>query len=90
MRPVLSIRQLENELGTTFSVAKRYVEKLVQAGILKELTGFARNRIYRAEEIYKALAQTGEWLISFCSCEERNLTTEESSQIRQPADPKIG
>ncbi len=60
MRPVLSIRQLENELGTTFSVAKRYVEKLVQAGILKELTGFARNRIYRAEEIYKALTQTGE------------------------------
>jgi Fic family protein len=60
MRPVLSIRQLENELGTTFPVAKRYVEKLAQAGILKELTGFARNRIFRAEEIYKALAQIGE------------------------------
>jgi len=49
-----------NCLIITFSVAKRYVEKLVQAGILKELTGFARNRIYRAEEIYKALTQTGE------------------------------
>jgi cell filamentation protein, protein adenylyltransferase len=57
MRPVLSIRQLEAELGVTYPVAKRYIEKLIQAGILKELTGHARNRIFRAEEIYKTLAE---------------------------------
>lgn len=60
MRPVLSIRQLEGELHITFTAAKRYVEKLVQAGILKEVTGRARNRIFRADEIYKALEGTGE------------------------------
>jgi Fic family protein len=60
MRPVLSIRQLETELGVTFPVAKRYVEKLIQAGILQEVTGQARNRIFRAEEIYRALAGTDE------------------------------
>jgi Fic family protein len=56
MRPVLSIRQLETELGVTFAVARRYIQKLVQAGVLQEVTGNARNRIFRAEEIYKALA----------------------------------
>lgn len=60
MRPVLSIRQLESELGITFMAAKRYIEKLAQAGILKEVTGHARNRIFRAEEIYKALEATVE------------------------------
>jgi ribosomal protein S25 len=54
-RPVLTIRQLETELGVTFPVARRYIEKLAQAGILREITGHARNRIFRAEEIYKAL-----------------------------------
>ena len=56
MRPVLTIRQLETELGVTFPVARRYIEKLVRAGILQEVTGYARNRIYRANAIYKALA----------------------------------
>lgn len=60
MRPVLSIRQLETELGVTFPVAQRYIEKLVQAGVLQEVTGYARNRIFRAEEIYEALAGTNE------------------------------
>ena len=60
MRPALSIRQLESELGTTFAVAKRYMEKLVEAGLLREVTGHARNRIFRADEIFKALEETGE------------------------------
>jgi Fic family protein len=58
-RPVLTVRQLESELGTTYTGAKRYMEKLVEAGILKELTGYARNRIFRADEIYKAFEEIG-------------------------------
>jgi Fic family protein len=58
-RPVLTIRQLESELGTTYTGAKRYMEKLVEVGILKEVTGYARNRIFRADEIYKALEEIG-------------------------------
>jgi Fic family protein len=56
MRPVLSIRQLESELGVTFPVAKRYIDRLVHAGVLREVTGNARNRIFRAEEVYRVLA----------------------------------
>jgi Fic family protein len=58
-RPVLTVRQLESELDTTYTGAKRYMEKLVEAGILKELTGYARNRIFRADEIYKVFEEIG-------------------------------
>jgi len=47
-------------LGVTFPVARRYIEKLVQAGVLQEVTGHARNRIFRAEEIYRTLAGVDE------------------------------
>jgi len=33
--------------------AKRYFEKLVGAGILHEATGDARNRVFRANEIFR-------------------------------------
>lgn len=56
-RPVLSVRQLEKGLGITYATAKSYIEKLVEAGVLKEVTGYARNRIFRADEIYKALEE---------------------------------
>jgi Fic family protein len=54
------VRRLEGEPGTTFAAAKRYIEKLVEAGVLQEVTGHARNRIFRAHEIYKALEGGGE------------------------------
>jgi Fic family protein len=56
-RPVLSVRQLEKGLGITFATARSYIERLVVAGVLKEVTGYARNRIFRADEIYKALEE---------------------------------
>jgi len=55
MRPILSVRQLEEGLGINFMTAKRYIEKLVTAGILRETTGYARNRIFRANEILQAI-----------------------------------
>ncbi len=42
-------------LGIPFAAAQRYVEKLVRAGILREVTGYAKNRIFRADEVFKAL-----------------------------------
>jgi hypothetical protein len=35
--------------------AKRYVDKLVEAGMLHEITGYARNRVFMAHEIFQAL-----------------------------------
>jgi Fic family protein len=50
-RPILNVRQAEAALGIPYMTAERCIERLVQAGILREITGKARNRIYRADEI---------------------------------------
>ena len=54
-RPILSTKQLAGSLGMPFKTARQYIEKLVQAGILREITGKARNQIYRADEVFGAL-----------------------------------
>lgn len=57
-RPILTLRQLEIALVMPYVAAKRYVDKLVAAGILKETTGYARNRVFMAQEIFQALEKT--------------------------------
>lgn len=54
-RPILSVRQCADGLGIPFKTARNYVEKLVQSGCLREITGYARNRIYQADEIFKVI-----------------------------------
>jgi Fic family protein len=54
-RPLLSIRQLEAALSVRYRTAQRYIEKLEQLGILREVTGQARNRLYRADAILQAI-----------------------------------
>ena len=52
-RPILSVRQASDGLGIPFKTATNYLSKLEQAGILREITGYARNRIFQADEIMK-------------------------------------
>ena len=54
-RPILSAKQLAENVGMPFKTARQYIEKLAKAGILREITGNARNQIYRADEIFGAL-----------------------------------
>jgi Fic family protein len=54
-RPILNIRQLEAALDVPYRTAQRYVERLEEQGILREVTGQARNRLYRADDIIRAL-----------------------------------
>jgi Fic family protein len=54
-RPILSVRQASDGLGIPFKTARDYIEKLVQSGHLREITGYARNRIYQADEIFKVV-----------------------------------
>ena len=54
-RPILTIRQLEVALDMPYMAAKRYMDKLVDAEILQETTGYARNRVFLANEIFQAL-----------------------------------
>lgn len=57
-RPILTLRQLETALDMPYMAAKRYVDKLVEAGVLKETTGYARNRVFMAHEVFHALENT--------------------------------
>jgi Fic family protein len=54
-RPILSAKQLAENVGMPFKTARQYIEKLAKAGILREITGNARNQIYRADEIFGAM-----------------------------------
>ena len=54
-RPILNIRQLEAALDVPYRTAQRYVEKLEELGILREVTGQARNRLYQVDEIIRVL-----------------------------------
>jgi Fic family protein len=55
-RPVLNIRQLEVALDVPYRTAQRYIERLEEIGILHEVTGQARNRIYWADEIINRIS----------------------------------
>ncbi len=54
-RPVLSFRQASEGLNIPFKTAQAYLLKLVKAGVLREITGYARNRIFQADEILRAV-----------------------------------
>lgn len=46
-RPILSVKDVEDLTGVTFTAANRLVQKLEKLGILVEATGYARNRRFR-------------------------------------------
>jgi Fic family protein len=55
-RPITSVRQAQEGLGLKhYDPAKRYIEKLVELGILQQIGQRARNRLYRAPEIMRAI-----------------------------------
>lgn len=54
--PIVTIRQVEEGLKMSdYKIAQRYINKLQEAGILKEITGKSRNRVFCADEILKAI-----------------------------------
>jgi Fic family protein len=54
-RPILGIPQVAEALGVSHQSASRYVETLEAEGVLREITGRARNRVYRADELLQAI-----------------------------------
>jgi Fic family protein len=59
-KPVLTIQQLSQRLEVHYPSAQRYVEQMAAEGILQEFTGHQRNRVYRADEILRAIQETVE------------------------------
>ena len=55
--PIVSVRQMEAVLQVPYRTAQRYIEKLLDMGLLREITGQARNRLYRADEILRAIEE---------------------------------
>ena len=48
--PIVSTRWVEKELNISFSSANRLLKSLTELGILKETTGFSRNRLFVLEK----------------------------------------
>lgn len=46
-QPLVSIPMVQKRLGCSFLTASRYVDQFAETGLLRETTGFARNRQYR-------------------------------------------
>jgi Fic family protein len=46
-RPILSVNDARALTGTTYAAANGLVSRMVEAGVLEEMTGYARNRRFR-------------------------------------------
>jgi Fic family protein len=53
--PYITITGAANALGLTYPAAQNNVNKLIETGILREMTGRTTNRIYVADDILKLL-----------------------------------
>lgn len=57
--PITTIQQAQESLNLgSYTTIQRQIEKLVGLGIVREITGQHRNRLYQAEEILKILTET--------------------------------
>jgi Fic family protein len=56
-RPAISIRQAAMIEGITFAAAQRHIDRLEREGILKEVSGRTKNRVYVAEKIVEIVAR---------------------------------
>lgn len=55
--PIVNVASVAKTLGVTPHTAQNHIDRLVQAGILREVTGRKRNRLFVADGIIKALEE---------------------------------
>ena len=53
--PITTQRQIADGLNIPFEITGQYLEKLIAAGILKETSGLAQERMFQADEILQAV-----------------------------------
>ena len=56
-RTVVTMPQIAEALGVNYATATRYISRLEDAAILREMTGRARNRVYRADAVLAAIEE---------------------------------
>lgn len=54
-QPLVTVNQVAKALDVHFASANQYVQQLEETGVLREITGQARNRVYRADEVLVAI-----------------------------------
>jgi Fic family protein len=55
--PIITARQLSKELGVSFQAASTALKALEKAGVVRERTGYGRNRVFAAEEVVALLSR---------------------------------
>lgn len=56
-RPIVSVGEVQARIGTTFTAANTLVSRLVELGILQEVTGYTRNRRFRYESFVRLFTE---------------------------------
>ena len=56
--PYVATAQAAKELGVRLQSAQKNIDQLVSEGILGEITGQRRNRVYAAREVVRILEET--------------------------------
>lgn len=57
-RPIIAVNEVKELGGTTYPAANQLVQKLIELGILSEITGQARNRRFRYESYVQLFEET--------------------------------
>jgi Fic family protein len=55
LNPYVTATRLAERLGVSFPTVQAAIDRLVETGILREVTGRQRNRIYCAEELVRTI-----------------------------------
>lgn len=59
-RPIVSVAAVKELTGTSFAAANQLVARLTEHGILREVTGYSRNRRFRYEPYVRLFTEDGE------------------------------
>lgn len=57
-RPIVSVADIQTLLGTTYPSASNVVSRLATLGILREITGHRRNRLFRYDSYIQLFSET--------------------------------
>jgi Fic family protein len=57
VQPLFTVQQFADALGVNYATAQRYVTQVEAEGIVREITGQARNRVFAAEAIIQAVSE---------------------------------
>ena len=59
-RPIMSVADVQELTGTTYTAANNLVSRLVELGVLMEATGYRRNRLFRYQAYIALFGEPGD------------------------------